>query len=124
LPGELLVAEEEVDRAGVLIEGLLRTVVSLPDGRAATIHYPSPVNFFGLPTIFVPVPLSVHVVRTATVVELDAEELRRSARESPEFSVFVSRQLAAAVRRVPSIIEEFAFRTVSQRLASHLISLS
>src|SRR5947209_19298495 len=64
LPGEVLVREDETDRAGVLVEGLLRTVVSLPDGRAATIHYPTPVAFFGLPTIFVPVPLSVHVVRT------------------------------------------------------------
>jgi CRP-like cAMP-binding protein len=123
-PGEVLIGADETDRAGVLVEGLLRTVISLPDGRAATIHYPSPVAFVGLPTIFVPAPLSVHVIRTATVVELDAEELRRSAREYPQFGLFVSRQLAAAVGRVPSIIEEFAFRTVSQRIASHLIALS
>jgi CRP/FNR family transcriptional regulator len=103
---------------------MLRTVVSLPDGRAATIHYPRPVQLFGLPSVFYPVALSVHVVRAATVVELDAQEVRRCAREFPEFGLFLNRQLAAAVGRVPAIIEAFGFRTVSQRVASHLISLS
>ena len=116
--------EEQTDHAGVLIEGMLRTVVSLPDGRAATIHYPKPVQFFGLPTVFTAVPLSVHVVRKATVIELEATEVRRCARVFPEFGEFLSRQLAAAVGRVPAIIEDFGFRSVSQRVASHLISLS
>jgi CRP/FNR family transcriptional regulator len=122
--GELLVGEEQTDRAGVLIDGMLRTVVSLPDGRAATIHYPRPVQLFGLPTIFYPVALSVHAVRKSTVVELEAQEVRRCAREFPDFGLFLNRQMAAAVGRVPAIIEAFGFRTVSQRVAAHLISLS
>jgi len=60
----------------------------------------------------------------AAFVELQAREVRRCAREFPEFGLFLSRQLAAAVGRLSSIIEEFAFKTVSQRVASHLISLS
>jgi len=122
--GEMLVGEGQTDRAGVLIEGMLRTVVSLPDGRAATIHYPRPVQFFGLPTVFVPVPLSVHVVREAKVIHLDGREVRRVARELPEFGWFLSRQLAGAVARVPAIIEEFGFKTVSQRVATHVMSLA
>ncbi len=122
--GELLIGEQQTDHAGVLIDGMLRTVVSLPDGRAATIHYPRPVQLFGLPTVFYPMALSVYVVRKATVVELEAQEVRRCARKFPEFGFFVSRQLAAIVGRVPGVIEDFGFRTVSQRVASHLISLS
>lgn len=122
--GEIVVAEEQSDQAGVLIDGLLRTVVSMPDGRAATIHYTSPVEFFGLPTIFQPVPLSVHVVRKATVVALDGQAVRRCAFEFPEFGFMLSRQLAAAVGRVGAIIDEFGFRSVRERVASHLISLS
>ncbi len=123
-PGDLLVDEEEVDRAGVLMRGMLGTAVSLPDGRRATIHYVRPVAFFGLPTIFFPIPLSVSVIRPATVLELNAGELRRLAHEYPDFGWFLSGQLSGAVRRVPSIIEEFGFKTVSQRVASHLLSLS
>lgn len=122
--GEMLVAAEQTDQVGVLIDGMLRTVVSLPDGRSATIHYPTPVQFFGLPTVFYPIPLSVHVVRKAIVVQLDGQAVRQCARDFPEFGLMVSRELAAAVGRVPAIIEEFGFRSVSQRVASHLIRLS
>lgn len=123
-PGEIPIHDGQADRAGVLIEGLLRTVVSLPDGRSATIHYSRPVAFFGLPTVFLPIPLSVHAVRKVTVFELDSHSLRRVAREHPEFGWLLSRHLAAAIGRVPSIIEEFAFRTVIQRVALHVIRLA
>lgn len=123
-PGEVLLREDETDHVGLLIDGMLGTVVSLPDGRMATVQYLTPVAFFGLPTIFFPVSLSVHVVRRATIIELDAHEMRRCAREFREFGWFLSRQLAEAVCRVPSIIEEFGFKTVTQRVASHLISLA
>jgi len=123
-PGELLLREDETDHVGLLIDGMLGTVVSLPDGQMATIQYLTPVAFFGLPTIFFPVSLSVHVVRKATVIELDANEMRRCAREFREFGWFLTRQLAGAVCRVPSIVEEFGFKTVTQRVASHLISLA
>lgn len=123
-PGELLLREEETDRVGLLIDGMLGTVVSLPDGQMATIQYLTPVAFFGLPTIFFPVSLSVHVVRKATVIELDANEMRRCAREFREFGWFLSRQLAGAVCQVPAIVAEFGFKTVTQRVASHIISLA
>ncbi len=123
-PGESLAHDEQTDQVGVLIDGMLRTTVSMADGRTATIHYPTPVAFFGLPTLFFPVPVSVHVVRKATVIELDASDVRRCAMEFPEFGWFVSRQLAGAVRRVPAIIEEFGFKTVTERVASDLIALS
>src|ERR1700694_2138179 len=122
--GEMLVVEEQTDQAGVLIDGMLRTVVSLPDGRAATIHLTKQVQFFGLPTVFYPMRLSVHVQKKATVIELQGEEVRRCAREFPDFAELLTRQLAAAVGRVPSIIQDFGFKTVRQRIASHLISLS
>lgn len=122
--GETVVLEEQLDQVGILIDGMLRTVLSLPDGRAATIHYPTPVQFFGLPTVFHPVPLSIHVVRNATFVELEGQAIRRCAREFPEFGLMVSRLLAAAVGSLPSMIEEFGFKSVSQRVASHLIRLA
>jgi CRP-like cAMP-binding protein len=124
LPGEQLANPDEPDQFGVLIEGMLRTVVSLADGRTATIHYPTPVSFFGLSTIFFPVPLSVQVVRKATVIELVAADLRRCAFEHPDLGWFLTGQLAAAVARGPAIIEEFGFKTVRERIASDLITLS
>ncbi len=122
--GEVLVHEGQADRPGVLIDGQLRTAVSLADGRMATIHYSAPVEAFGLPTIFRPAGISVHAVRTAIVIELDAEAVRRAAHESPEFAWFLSGQLAAEVGRVASIVEGLGFKTVVERIAFHLIRLS
>ncbi len=123
-PGELLVGDGQTNCAGVLIDGMLRTVVPLPDGRMATIHYLRPVAFFGLPTIFFSVPLRVYALGIGTVIDLQAQDIRRCARNYPEFGWFVSQQLAGAVCRVPSIVEEFGFKSISQRIASHLISFS
>jgi len=119
-----VVSEEQTDRAGVLIDGLLSTVVSLPDGRTAAVHYAKPIALFGLPTLFRPACISVRVIRTATVIELDAGEIRRCAREYPDFGSFLYRQLAAEVCRLPLVVEEFGFMTVRQRVASHLIKLA
>jgi len=122
--GIVVVSEEQTDRAGVLIDGLLSTVVSLPDGRTAAVHYAKPIALFGLPTLFRPACISVRVIRTATVIELDAGEIRRCAREYPDFGSFLYRQLAAEVCRLPLVVEEFGFMTVRQRVASHLIKLA
>ncbi len=102
----------------------MRTVVSLTDGRSATIHYLRPVGLYGLPTVFFPIPFGVHVVKRAAVVEFDAATLIRAGHEHSKLAWFVSQQPAGALLRVPSIIEEFGFKSVRQRIASHLIALS
>jgi CRP/FNR family transcriptional regulator, cyclic AMP receptor protein len=122
--GEVLYSADGPPRVGVVASGLLRTVAPIPDGRRATIHYMQPGGVYGLPTLFFPVPLRVEVVRHATVVEIDPATIERVARKSAELAWLISRQLAGAVLRVPSVIEEFGFKTVRQRVARHLLALS
>jgi hypothetical protein len=40
--------------------------------------------------------------------------VRRCGRDYPKFGWFMSQQLAGAVRRMPSIVEEFGFKTMSR----------
>lgn len=122
--GEVLYSADQPARVGVLASGLLRTVVAIPDGRRATLHYIQPGGVYGLPTIFHPVPLRVEVVRRAVVIEIDPTTIERVARKSAELGWLISRQLAGAVLRVPAIVEEFGFTPVRQRVARHLLSLS
>jgi CRP/FNR family transcriptional regulator len=123
--GEVLIHDNEPAAfAGVLVEGRLRTVVNLPDGRSASIHYIRPTAFFGLPTVFTPTPLSVHAVTEASAIRLDAATVIESLGAVRGFGWFIARQLAMAVARVPHIIEHFGFLPVRQRLASHLIALT
>jgi CRP/FNR family transcriptional regulator, cyclic AMP receptor protein len=122
--GEVLYSADGPPRVGALASGLLRTVVPIPDGRRATVHYVRPGGVYGLPTLFHPVPLRVEVVRPSVVIEIDPPTLERVARKSAELGWMISRQLAGAVLRVPNLIDEFGFKTVRQRVARHLLALS
>ncbi len=122
--GDVVMEDNQPPFAGVLVEGRLRTVVTLPDGRSASIHYVRPPAFFGLPTVFIPTLLSVHAMTEATAIALAPAAVVEAGRSQPGFGWLVARQLAVAVSRAPSIIEQFGFKTVQQRVAVHLLALA
>lgn len=122
--GEVIYWADGPSRVGVLVSGLLRSVVPMPDGRRVTLHHIESGGIYGLTTIFHPVPLVVEVVRRAIVIEIDPATIKRLARKSADLGWLISRQLAAAVLQVPAMIEEFGFKTVRQRVARHLLALS
>src|ERR1700694_1166643 len=78
----------------------------------------------GLDPPFHPGALKVEVVRTSVVIEIDPATIARVAVEFPQFRWFIAQQLASTALRMPSLIEEFAFKTVRQRVAGHLLALS
>jgi CRP/FNR family transcriptional regulator, anaerobic regulatory protein len=121
--GEVVYSADGPARVGVLVSGLLRTVVPMPDGRRVTLHHIRSGGIYGLTTIFHPVPLSVEVVRRAIVIEIDPATIKRLARKSADLGWLISRQLAGAVLQVPAMIEEFGFKLVRQRVARHLLDL-
>jgi CRP-like cAMP-binding protein len=122
--GDVLYSADRPARVGIVVSGLLRTVVPLRDGRRATLHYVQPGYVYGLPSIFFAVPLRVEVVRKATVLEIDPSAITLAAREHPRLGWLLSKQLAGAVLRVPAIVEEFGFKTVRQRVARHVLALA
>ena len=122
--GEVLYSADGPPRIGVLISGLLRTLVPMPDGRRVTLHHVRSGGIYGLTTIFHhPVQLRVEVVRRAIVIEIDPATIKRVARKSAELGWFISRQLAGAVLQVPAMIEEVGFTPVRRRVARHLLDL-
>src|SRR5579872_2795806 len=90
--GHVLCSAYEQGDPGVVVSGLLRTVVTLRDGRRATVHYIPPSGFFALPRIFNRVSTSVEAVRETTVIEIDAATMTRVALEFPRFGWFLSTQ--------------------------------
>ncbi len=121
--GEVLYSDDGPARVGVLVSGLLRTVVPMPDGRRVTLHHIRSGGIYGLTTIFHPVPLRIEVVRRAIVIEIDPATVKRVARKSADLGWHISQQLAGAVLQVPAMIEEFGFKPVRQRVARHLLDL-
>lgn len=123
-PGETLVHAGQRHRTGILVHGLLRTVVTYCGGESVTIQYMRGHELYGVASLFHSTPASIDVVKPAAVIELDAPTVTRVAAEYPAFGWYVARELAREVARVPAIVEEFAFKTVRQRVAAHLIDLS
>ena len=121
---ETLYSANQPARVGVVMSGLLRTVIAFRNGRRATIDYTEAGGFFGLATLFHPVALNIEVVRTSVVIEIDPATIARVAVEFPQFRWFIAQQLAKTAVRMPTLIEEFAFKTVRQRVAGHLLALS
>lgn len=123
-PGETLVHIGQPRRVGFLVLGLLKAVAYFPDGQSPTVHYIQDGTFFGLCTLFYPASMSIHVVKAASVIDLDGPTVVRVAQDFPAFGWFVSRELAAAALRLPTTAEQFGFRTMLERVAGHLIRLS
>jgi CRP/FNR family transcriptional regulator, cyclic AMP receptor protein len=123
-PDETLYSADQPARVGIVVSGLLRTAIAFRNGRRATIDYTGPGGFYGLATLFHPVALNVEAVRTSVVIEIDPATIARVAAEFPQLRWFIAQQLASAALRMPSLIEEFAFKTVRQRVAGHLLALS
>jgi CRP-like cAMP-binding protein len=121
---EILYSANQPTRVGVVMSGLLRTAIEFRNGRRATIDYTGPGGFFGLATLFHPVALNVEAVRTSVVIEIDPVTIARVAVEFPQFRWFIAQQLAKTAQRMPGLIEEFAFKTVRQRVAGHLLALA
>lgn len=123
-PGETLVRIGQAGSVGVLLHGLLKSAACFATGESPTVHYIEDGEFFGLSTLFHPAPMSVHVVKTATVVHLDGSTVKRVAEVFPCFAWFVARELSESVLRLPTTVEVFAFSTVRERIAGHLLRLS
>lgn len=122
--GEILLHIGQTNRVGLVIHGLLKTVVPFPDGQSPTIRYMQRGNVFGLSSLFHATSIRIEVVERASVIELDGSVLTELAKEMPEVAWFVARELAFETTRLPSVIEEFGFASMRERVAAHLVRLA
>ena len=122
--GRAVHAPDEPGHPGIVVTGLLRTVVTLRNGRRATIHYTGPRGVFGLPRLFTQLSTHVEAIRDTKLIKIDSAAVTRVALEYPDFGWFISQQVSLAYASLPRVVEELASMTVRQRLASHLLELA
>src|SRR5487761_155088 len=122
--GEALYPVDEPGHPGIVVAGLLRTVVTLRNGRRATVHYTGPRGLFGLSMLFSHPSTSVEAVRDTNVIKIDSAAVTRVAHEDPQFGWFISQQFSLAYASLPKVVEELGSMTVRQRLASHFLALA
>jgi CRP/FNR family transcriptional regulator, cyclic AMP receptor protein len=122
--GQVVVADGQVGRTGLLLCGLLGSAASLSTGQNPTFRYIAAGELYGLSTLFHASPMSVHAVRPSSVVELDSASVIQLAHECPRVGWFLAGELARTLNHLPAMVEHFGFRSVRERIAGHVLRLA
>lgn len=126
-PGSFLFdTSDPSTRVGLLLSGTARSFLRATDGRQLTIRYPRRGAIVG--KRFDPcgdhAPVSVQAVTSCTVLELDAEELRRLVETDVTIGrVFVS-ELAGRLMDMYAAVADVAFGSMRQRIVRHLLAMA
>lgn len=123
--GGTVYRDEERGRAIVVLEGLLRTYVSAPDGRQATIRYTRPGEIVGLALVIGgPAPVSIQALTSTSVVALRIDVLRALLGTDPAVARACAEELARQLFRAFDEIADQSFLSVRRRVARQLLDLA
>jgi CRP/FNR family cyclic AMP-dependent transcriptional regulator len=115
---------------GVVADGAVRLNVRSADGREATLRVIGRGKMFGLVTLFDSAAHVSSVGRSVTAAEVttcllfDPATLKRLAGRHSELAVHIAHQLADSASCAADMAGQFAFMTVRQRVAGHLVAIA
>jgi CRP/FNR family transcriptional regulator, cyclic AMP receptor protein len=123
--GGTIYRDESAARVALVVTGLVRVVVSAPDGRTLTIRYARAGELLGVPTIVGgPVPVSVELVTDARLLMLNAGLLRHLGQTEPEVGWLFAREVTRRLSDTIDAVADRAFGSLRQRVARHLLDLA
>ena len=125
-PPGILHAEGGPPFTGLVTEGLVRVVVSSPDGRQATIRYAASGALLGVSSLFsdLHIPVSGVPLRVSTVVMLRPNLLRDLAKREPLVAASLMGELADRVMEYQSELLGSAFSSLRQKVARHVLEMA
>lgn len=118
---------------GIVAEGSVRLVVRTADGREAILRTIRSGEMFGLmavldpresPTAALQVEREVVAVKRSTVTVFDRPALLRLAQQHCGLAMYLVRNFAEYSSVMTDAASRFAFMTVRQRLAGHLLAIA
>jgi len=111
--------------AALLVEGLLRTYVTSPQGRRMALRYTHPGEIIGLTgMVRGSAPAGADVLIQGSMLRLDLATLRRLAQSEASVSWAVARQLANELAGYSTLRSANLFGSVRVRVARHLLELA
>lgn len=107
----------------LVLSGKTRAVRHGADGREQIIHEDGPGSTFPEVAVFDggPYPSSVFAVEDSQLLFIPKTLVLDFCRRHPEVSLSALRLLSQRLRRATGMVEDFALREVSQRLAEYLL---
>jgi CRP-like cAMP-binding protein len=123
-PGDLLfMSGDPAEGLFVVVEGRIRAFRHGADGREQVIHEDGPGGTFPEVAVFDngPYPSTVVATEESTLLLMRKSEVRRICMTHPEVALSALEVLSRRLRRATGMVEEFALREVSQRVADYLL---
>ena len=115
---------------GLVVDGTVRMMVRAADGREATLRLATRGTMFGLVTLFESAARMASVERSlaaadiATVVLFDRATLQRASGRHADLAFHIAHQLADSASLAADMAGQFAFLSVRQRVARHLLAVA
>jgi CRP/FNR family transcriptional regulator, cyclic AMP receptor protein len=125
LPGGSVIYRDEDDpRCILIIDGLVRVFLSVPDGRTVTVRYARSSELLGVPVVVGgPAPVSVQMVIDTTLLMLNARTLRLLGQTEPSVGWLLAREATRRLYDTLDAVADNAFGSLRQRVARHLLDL-
>lgn len=123
--GGTIYRDEDDPRCILVVAGLVRVVMSAPDGRTVTVRYARPGELLGVPTIVAgPVPVSAQMVTDTRLLMLNGRTLAHLGQTEPVVGWLLAREIAERLYDTLDAVADTAFGSLRQRVARHLLDLA
>jgi len=123
--GGTVYRDEDDPRCLLVVAGLVRVVLSAPDGRTLTVAYARPGELLGAATVVAgPAPVSAQMVTDARLLLLGARTLAALGRTEPAVGWLLARHVARRLYDTLDAVADTGFGSLRQRVARHLLDLA
>ena len=123
--GSTIYRDDDDPRCLLVVAGLVRVVVSAPDGRSLTVAYARASELLGVATIVSgPAPVSAQMVTDAQILLLRARTLAALGQTEPAVGWMLARAVTQRLYDTIDAVADTGFGSLQQRVARHLLDLA
>lgn len=123
--GSTIYRDEDEPRGALVVAGLVRVVLSSPDGRTVTVRYARAGELLGVPTVVGgPAPVRAQMVTNTRLLMLSARTLGHLGRTESTVGWLLAREITRRLYDTLDAVADTAFGSLRQRVARHLLDLA
>jgi CRP/FNR family cyclic AMP-dependent transcriptional regulator len=123
--GGTIYRDEDDPRCVLVVAGLVRVVISAPDGRTLTVAYARSGELLGAATVILgPAPVSAQMVTHVQFLALSARTLARLGQTDPAVGWMLARDVTRRLYDTIAAVADTGFGSLRQRVARHLLDLA